>query len=213
MSRLTKSPLEGLLAELGDEQALVKVRTLKLLLRAVLRQTPIAGPGMQARETPDGLVLSAEGGAAQGQRRPFEPRLVGSTDTHYLVELEVGQIRHAGMVCSPVPAYGGVSLLGYPNILVPATGLDYVIVAKVLYSASTVQDWVTSAVVTSLVIEVHSAAAVPVDAPGVAVIWLASVSSLGEVVGLINTHATLAIDDDGTATETPAVHVFFELSA
>jgi len=59
MSRLTKSPLEALLATLDDDNALVKASTLKTVLKAVMRQVPIPGKGMKAIEMPDGIVLEA----------------------------------------------------------------------------------------------------------------------------------------------------------
>lgn len=63
MSRLTKSPLEALLETLDDDDALIKARTLKTVLRAMQRQVPIPGRRMRARETPDGIALDAVAGA------------------------------------------------------------------------------------------------------------------------------------------------------
>lgn len=60
MSRLTKSPLEALLATLDDDNALVKASTLKTVVKAMMRQVPIPGKGMKAIEMPDGIVLEAD---------------------------------------------------------------------------------------------------------------------------------------------------------
>jgi hypothetical protein len=98
MSRLTKSPLERLLEDLKDDDALVKASTLKTVMRALLRQVPIPGKGVKAREEPDGIVFSSSG---EGNGFGFRVRVVDG-----LVVVDPGYWDFAGQ--PTFPGWGGV---------------------------------------------------------------------------------------------------------
>lgn len=119
MSRLTRSPLERLLDTLSDDDALVKCSTLKTVMRAMMRQVPIPGRGMQAKELPDGIVLEVVGGDLVWSY-PFRVTVVEG-----VVRCEPGYWEFCGQPTFPGWQGAGASLIEEPDaelIGLPSSG-------------------------------------------------------------------------------------------
>jgi hypothetical protein len=203
--------LERMLAAL-DDTALIKGATIKRIISAVVRSVPIAGANMTQREGPDGVELSAQPGG-QSTAAPFTPVLVGADELYFYFTISPGQVHHFAMTCPPIPTYLGDSLASDPApvIQVPKVSGGHILVLRVTVDVTTVVDWVTSAVVTSLQLGVFSEGAAPLfGVTGMEFyVWIASFNESGQAFPLVGSSISLAFDDDGTATGKAAMYAFF----